>query len=120
MVVEDDPFLRDVLAEILAEELGVEPQMAGDGAEALELLRDGAHPDLVLLDMTLPLVDGATVLREIKKDERTRDIPVVAMGGMPPERLVGVLRQGAQGYLAKPFGIDQIQAALKAWLPHAA
>lgn len=120
MVVEDDPILREVLDEILSEELGMDTRTVVDGAEALELLRGGVRPDLLFLDMTLPRIDGLTLLRELKADARTRDIPVVAMGGLPPERMVSMLHAGAEGYLAKPFGIAQIKAALQAWLPPAA
>jgi CheY-like chemotaxis protein len=76
---------------------------AGDGREALELARK-ERPDLVLLDVMMPEVDGWTVARELAADERTREIPIVFLTARAEaaDRRLGE-QLGGVGYLVKPF-----------------
>lgn len=85
-----------------------------DGAEALDFLfgtgpyatRGGAsHPQVVLLDLNLPRVGGLEVLRRLKADERTRDIPVIILTASTRDRDIGECRRlGAENYIVKPVG----------------
>lgn len=77
LLVEDNEMNRDMLSRRLARK-GFEPLLAMDGQEGVEVaLRE--HPDLILMDMSLPKVDGWEATRRIKKDEHTSGIPVIAL-----------------------------------------
>jgi CheY-like chemotaxis protein len=113
----DAELLRDALAEF--PELTV--ARAADGAEALAYLRDGRgnggprRPDLVLLDLDLPRVDGRRVLAEIKRDPALRMIPVVVLSGsaLPEDRVLSY-ELGANAYVVKPAQLHQYRAVIRA------
>ena len=94
-----------------------------DGAEALEFLfatgayagRDsGDWPKVILLDIKLPKVDGLEVLRQIKKDPRTRTIPVVLLTSSREERdILESYRLGSNSYIVKPVEFDQFTNAVR-------
>ena len=87
-----------------------------DGAQALETLfgAERATPKVVLLDLKLPKVDGLEVLRRIKADERTRQIPVVVLTSSREERdLVESYRLGVNSYIVKPVDFEQFMAAVE-------
>jgi CheY-like chemotaxis protein len=102
LVVDDEPSIR-ALCRVNLTLAGFEVAEAADGRAALEAIERGP-PDLVLLDVMMPDVDGWTVARELADDERTRDIPVVfltARADAADKRLGQEL--GGVGYLVKPF-----------------
>jgi carbon storage regulator CsrA len=84
LLVEDDRNERELLAGFLRRS-GLVVQTAGDGADALDYLRSGARPDVVLLDMGLPRCDGATTVREIRRDPALAGLKVFAVTGYLPE-----------------------------------
>ncbi len=90
LIVDDDPFIRKLIATTLEDVAGFDLQEAADGVEALELVR--AHrPDAIVLDMVLPRVDGFGVLERLHADPETRGIPVVVLTAKqlsPEERAV--------------------------------
>jgi two-component system response regulator len=89
--------------------------VARDGAEALEyLFAAGAEPpQVVLLDIKLPLVDGIDVLRRVKADPRTRHIPVVMLTSSAQDRdLHACYELGANSYIVKPVDMEQFMAAV--------
>jgi CheY-like chemotaxis protein len=105
LLVEDMPMLSALLADALSD-AGYDVLTATDGADAIRLLDDRAADDgvcLVVLDMYLPQVDGAGVLRHIAR--HGRPIPVIAMSGNI-QQLGRALRTGAHEVLAKPFDLD--------------
>jgi CheY-like chemotaxis protein len=102
LVADDERAIR-LLCRVNLAASGMDVLEAGDGREALELARK-ERPDLVLLDVMMPEVDGWTVARELAKDEQTRDIPIVfltARAEAADKRLGEQL--GGVGYLVKPF-----------------
>jgi CheY-like chemotaxis protein len=102
LIVDDEPFNVDYLEQEL-EDLGHETLSVSNGAEALKLI-DSDAPDLVLLDIMMPEIDGFQVLEQIKSREATRDIPVImisALDDMPS--VVKCIELGAEDYLTKPF-----------------
>lgn len=98
-------------------------EVVRDGAEALEyLFRTGAHadrdasvwPQLVLLDIRLPRIDGLEVLRRLREDERTRTLPVVVLtSSQEEEDVVRSYRLGANAYVRKPVEFGEFQEATR-------
>ena len=116
LIVDDEPFNVDYLEQEL-EDLGYETISAGSGREALEKVAD-TLPDLILLDVIMPDVDGFTVCRMLKEDRKTRLIPVVIMTSLnaTEDRVEGI-EAGADDFLSKPVDprelIARIRTALK-------
>jgi two-component system KDP operon response regulator KdpE len=116
LVVEDDEETRRAVArDLLAQ--GFRVVEAGDGKTALECWEQ-RRPDLVLLDLGLPDVDGLQVIRRIRRDAAT---PIVILSGRYEEReKVEALDRGADDFVTKPFGVDELNARLRVALRHAA
>jgi DNA-binding response OmpR family regulator len=112
LVVDDEPMVRDVLARYLEAD-GFEVATASDGLEALDAVRH-TDPDLVVLDLMLPHLDGLEVMRRLR--ERA-DTPVVLLTakGEEVDRIVG-LELGADDYVAKPFSPREVVARVRAVL----
>ena len=105
LIVEDDEPTLDLCAEFLEGE-GYRIVRARDGREALDR-GIACLPDVVLLDLVLPSLDGLAVCRQLKADPRTRHIPVALMSARP--RLQDYqARAGADGVLSKPFDLDAL------------
>jgi two-component system cell cycle response regulator DivK len=104
LIVDDDGKNRKLAADVLAA-AGFETLGAGTGAEGVTLAADRV-PDVVLLDLRLPDMDGADVARVLGEDERTAGIPLVAMSSLPLEgRGEWLERAGFAGSLEKPIRI---------------
>jgi DNA-binding response OmpR family regulator len=102
LVVEDEEDLAS-LVEVNLHLSGYEVTTAGDGGEALEAVAQ-SRPDLILLDVMMPVLDGWQVLRRLKEDEEFADIPVVMLTALSEERdIIRGHLQGAVRYLTKPF-----------------
>jgi putative two-component system response regulator len=109
LVVEDDAVNARLMERLLTSE-GYAVQVSPDGERALEILAR-VRPDVVLLDVQLPGIDGFEVCRTIKLTPATRLVPVVLVTGMGARehRLAGI-RCGADEFLTKPFDIEELQA----------
>lgn len=102
LIVDDEPFNLDYLEQEL-EEAGYASLLAADGLQALEQVRT-ASPDLILLDIMMPRMDGYQVLSILKADPATRDIPVIVISADTNlSSVVQGIRLGAEDYLPKPF-----------------
>lgn len=107
LVVDDEADIRGLLEEILSEE-GHEVEAAGSAAEARELYQE-SEPDLVLLDIWMPDVDGITLLREWSDGEERRPCPVVMMSGHGTvETAVEATRLGAFDFIEKPVSLAKL------------
>lgn len=107
LVVDDSDVLRKITVFNL-KKLGMEVEEAVDGIDGLEKMRQW-QPDVVILDIMMPRMDGFTVLKEMKKDERIKDIPVIvltAKGGQNDEEIA--LSLGAKKVMTKPFSPTQL------------
>ncbi|HEY3228735.1 MAG TPA: response regulator, partial [Roseiflexaceae bacterium] len=115
LLVDDEPFNIAVLEQEL-DDLDYDTISAADGQAALEQVA-AASPDLVLLDITMPIMDGFAVLARLKADSATRDIPVIVISAnndMPS--VVKGITLGAEDYLPKPFEPVLLQARISACL----
>jgi two-component system response regulator len=121
LLVEDDPD-DELLTRRALEKNHIlnELVVARDGAEALDYLfargayADRALPQVVLLDLRLPKLDGLEVLRRMRADERTRLLPVVILTSSDEERdIVASYRLGANSYIRKPVDFEQFSEAIR-------
>jgi CheY-like chemotaxis protein len=126
LVVEDDPDSRAYMRQVL-DPLGMTVVEAPDGQAAIALLDvlGPKRPDLVLLDLGLPHVDGFGVLARLRADERTRDVPVIVvtardLGPEDLDRLAGVRRVVPKGDLAERLALHDLRALLEELVPGAA
>jgi two-component system KDP operon response regulator KdpE len=116
LVVEDDPETRAVLVRELGSR-GYRTQEAEDGKGALERW-EAARPDVILLDLGLPDMDGLDVIRRVRREAMT---PIVILSGRYAEReKVEALERGADDYVTKPFGLEELHARLRVALRRAA
>lgn len=104
LVVDDEPAVADLIEAVLVGE-GYTVAVARDGAQGLMLARDW-HPDLVLMDVRLPAVDGGTVIRKLKAEDGTAGIPIIAMSAGSNIRQQSTDLRDADGVLSKPFDIE--------------
>jgi two-component system phosphate regulon response regulator PhoB len=115
MVIEDEPDILEVMQYNLSRE-GFAVSTARDGESALRLVRDAA-PDIVLLDLMLPGLDGLEVCRQMRGDPLTRGIPLIMVSAKGEESDVVLgLGLGADDYIVKPFSPKELIARVKAVL----
>jgi CheY-like chemotaxis protein len=115
LIVDDEPFNVGYLEQEL-EDLDYATVSAANGQQALDQV--AAHaPDMILLDIMMPVLDGFQVLARLKADPRWRDIPVVVISAMSDlESVVRGIKLGADDYLPKPFNEVLLQARIEAGL----
>jgi CheY-like chemotaxis protein len=106
LIVEDDQDIRDTLAEALEEE-GYRVMIVADGAEGLQVL-ETLRPQLVLLDLFMPGMDGFTFLQAARSAEALRDIPIVALSAGRGNTARTAIQAGANRFLPKPVRLDQL------------
>jgi DNA-binding response OmpR family regulator len=113
LVVEDDPDIVELLVHYLRAE-GFTVDALGDGKRALDRIRLESY-DLLVLDLQLPGLDGLSLCAEVRRDKRTRDVPVVMLTarGDEADRIVG-LEMGADDYVVKPFSPKELVARVRA------
>ena len=112
LVVEDSLTQREMISDLLKGS-GLTVDIAADGVEALEYINEST-PDLVLLDIVMPRMNGYEVCRRLKADPITKNLPVVMCSSKGEEfdRIWG-LRQGADAYIAKPFEARELIITIK-------
>lgn len=112
LIVEDDLTFADVLKDYAIEK-GFEPLLAHSGDIGLEMAQKQL-PDAIILDIMLPVMDGWTILKKLKSNPQTKDIPVHMMsaGEFKSEK---ALQEGAIGFLKKPIEKDQLDQAFQTW-----
>lgn len=115
LLVEDNEINQQVAREIL-ENAGARVSVAANGVEALEMLAAGDY-DGVLMDMQMPVMDGVTATREIRKQERYRELPIIAMtaNAMAGDR-DRCLQAGMNDHVAKPIDVQQLFEVLGRWI----
>jgi len=118
LVADDDPSTRDLI-DMALQEAGYDCVLASDGKAALEQAW-ATRPDLVVLDVGMPLLNGDEVQRELRRDRRTRYVPVVFVTAKRATgEMAARLRNGADDYIAKPFDVDELVARIASALRRA-
>ncbi len=115
LVVDDDPLIVKILKEPL-ERLGFDVEMASNGLEALNKVKL-CRPDLIVLDILMPLLDGFKTARLLKFDKRYKDIPIIVLTSRATEgeRKMGA-DVGADEFLFKPFRVPQVLEVVQRYL----
>lgn len=113
LVVDDSPVERLALQEVLSRN-GYQVLTAENGDEAIARSR-AEHPDLILMDVVMPGMNGYQATRTISRTDETRDIPIImcTSKGQETDRIWG-MRQGALDYLVKPVDHDELLARIRA------
>jgi signal transduction histidine kinase/CheY-like chemotaxis protein len=115
LIVEDNEINQQVAREIL-EGAGLNVALANDGQEAVNAVKENNY-DAVLMDIQMPVIDGYTATREIRKDERFKELPIIAMTA---HAMAGdedkSLQAGMNGHVTKPIDPDQLFSALQKWI----
>lgn len=113
LIVDDEPDVRELLSKFLRRR-GYEVNTASDGPSALEAIRDG-HPDIVLLDIRLPKMDGLSVLAHLR--DESDNVAVITMSGSADEETARKsLELGAADFITKPFNLPYLETSLLAKL----
>lgn len=111
LIVEDDESSLE-LAKRLVEGMGHTVLMASDGTQGLALARS-ERPDLLLLDLHIPGISGFDVARELRKDERFRVLPVIAVSAGTSADRAEAMSAGCNDYVSKPYEPEDLRAAIR-------
>src|SRR5438034_634386 len=111
LIVEDDNDLRDMMAQLLMLE-GFQTAAVANGREALEYLNSGARPDVILLDLMMPIMDGWEFRRRQQADPTVSAVPVIVLSALDPTRAADV---NANAFLKKPLDFDRLLALVRSY-----
>jgi two-component system response regulator TctD len=111
LLVEDDPSMQTALKRTL-QNRGMQVELCSDGRQALARWQE-APPDVVMLDLTLPGMDGLLVLEQARRSGLKTPVLILTARGTVGDRIIG-LNTGADDYLPKPFDLDELEARLRA------
>ena len=115
LIAEDESDIRQLISFNLEHE-SMHTLLAKDGVEAFEIAKEKG-PDLIILDLMLPRMDGFTVFKELRLDSRTKDIPVIMLTAKAQlDDVITGLEMGADDYLTKPFSPKELVLRVKALL----
>ncbi len=109
LVIEDDPSVRTLLTKALAGK-GYAVETSEDGLQGLTRL-ESLRPDLIIVDIMMPRLDGMTFVRAIKGHDHTKQLPVIFLTAKnDPKTMIQGINLGARFYVTKPFQIDELLA----------
>src|SRR5215510_299127 len=111
LIVEDDADLREMMAQLLSLE-GYQTAAVGNGREALDYLKTGHKPDLILLDLMMPVMDGWEFCRQQNADPTLAGVPVVILSALDAQRAAGV---PAAAFLKKPLDFDRLLQLVRSY-----
>ena len=112
-VVDDEAGYTDIMRDVL-ERYGLEVHISNGAFEAVQMM-GWITPDLILLDIMMPSVDGITLLRHLRRDKNRPKIPILVVSAYPETR-EEALAAGADGYLAKPFTAQELRSTIGQYL----
>jgi len=111
LIVEDDADLRDMMAQLLNLE-GFNAATVANGREALEYLQESDPPDVILLDLMMPVMDGWEFRRRQQADPSVSGVPVIVLSALDPTRAADV---NANAFLKKPLDFDRLLALVRSY-----
>ncbi len=112
LVIEDDPSVRTLLQKSLASR-GYAVESVTDGLEGLTKL-EKSRPDLMIVDIMMPRLDGMTFVKAIKGNDKTSPIPVIFLTAKnDPKTMIEGINVGARFYITKPFQLDELIAKVE-------
>jgi DNA-binding response OmpR family regulator len=112
LIAEDDAAVLDILHRILSREYDV--ITAHTGLEALQILDTPPLPDLLIVDIMMPQLDGLSLVKAIKKRGQTKGIPVIIVTARTdPKSIIEGINVGARHYITKPFKIEQVMEKVR-------
>ena len=115
LLVEDDP-VNQMVAKRLMEAVGMEVDVAGDGAAAIEMVKEKEY-EIVLMDMQMPEMDGVMAARHIRLDEKLAELPIIAMtANAMRSHAEECLAAGMNDFIAKPYHHTQLFAVIRKWV----
>lgn len=113
LIVEDEPDNQAIVRAVVEEMVGYSAVLADDGVEALSRVSE-EPPELVLLDLMLPKLDGYEVARRLKGDPRTQDVPIIAITALArPSDRARALEAGCDDCVDKPFDLDALEQKIR-------
>jgi CheY-like chemotaxis protein len=112
LIVDDDAFARDALAQILQEE-GYAVTCAANGREALRLLRSAPLPDLILLDLVMPVLDGFSFCRLQERDARLASVPVLVVSAEDVAPGAASAAPQVVGRVPKPIAVEELLECIR-------
>ena len=119
LVADDDSSIRQVLEAVLTGD-GYEVTSVANGKEALEVAQRDPF-DLILLDVQMPHLDGLEAARQLRRDARLADVPIVMLTGRTADRdIEAAFADGVTDYITKPFAVSQLRARVRSWLSRSA
>ncbi len=118
MLVDDDMRNLFALSKVLRD-WGLQVSLAQDGTKALAMLHDENIPELLLIDIMMPGMDGYQMIRAIRAQPRLASLPIIALTAkaMQGDR-EKCLDMGASDYLSKPIDLDRLAVTMRHWLQH--
>jgi len=112
LLVDDKSDFRQLLSIILQSKFEI--VTAGNGLEALALLQSGCFPDIIVSDLSMPKIDGTTLLAQLKASDIFQHIPVIILSSIDTSNSkVELLRSGAADYLEKPFNPAELEIRIE-------
>jgi CheY-like chemotaxis protein len=110
LIVDDQPFISEILTDLLSRY--DHPSQANTGRDALEQIKQKAL-DIILLDLSLPDMNGLEVIRLVRRNEKTRLVPILAMSASPADK-ENCLKSGCNDFILKPFSESNLLVRLSA------
>lgn len=116
LIVDDDMRNAFALKKFLKTK-GMSVMIADNGQKALELMNEGLKPDIILMDIMMPVMDGYETMKKIRKERKLRDIPILALTAKAMESdREACIKSGANDYLSKPVDVAKLLSMLRVWL----
>lgn len=114
LIVEDEPDNQEIVRAVVEDMVGCRAVLASDGLEALSRASEQT-PDLVLLDLMLPKLDGYEVARQLRRDPLTKNVPIIAITALArPKDRARASEAGCDDYVDKPFDLDLLERKIRA------
>jgi len=116
LIAEDEPDNQIILQTVVESLVGARAVIVGDGMAVLRCV-EAERPNLILLDLMMPMLNGFEVAQQLKQNPRTADIPIVAVSALArPDDREQAIAAGCDEFIRKPFDLDALEELLKGYL----